>query len=154
VINELAGHELSHLWWGNNQIDPDQREGANMLTESLAMYTEMMLYKHEYGLENMKKRLKIHEQIFESQKGFAENEPLYKVKSENFHISYSLGAMAMVKLSEILTEEKVNTALSSFLKKNSYPKKPSSIDLINEFLAVSPTEMTKQKVKEIFMNPW
>lgn len=62
--------------------------------------------------------------------------------------------MAMVKLSEILTEEKVNTALSSFLKKNSYPKKPSSIDLINEFLEVSPNEMTKQKVKEIFMKPW
>ena len=154
VINELAGHELSHLWWGNSQIDPDQREGATMLTESLAMYTEMMLYKHEYGLENMKKRLKIHEQIFESQKGFAENEPLYKVKSENFHISYSLGAMAMVKLSEILTEEKVNTALSSFLKKNSYPKKPSSIDLINEFLEVSPNEKIKQIVKEIFMKPW
>lgn len=45
IINELAGHELSHLWWGNSLINPDEREGAVMLTETLAMYTEMMLYK-------------------------------------------------------------------------------------------------------------
>nr|MCU0386577.1 hypothetical protein [Flavihumibacter sp.] len=40
VIMELAAHELSHYWWGNNQLSPDEREGASMLTESLAMYTE------------------------------------------------------------------------------------------------------------------
>ncbi len=49
VINELAGHETAHLWWGNNQVAPDEREGAVMLTETLAMYTEMMLYKKLYG---------------------------------------------------------------------------------------------------------
>src|SRR5690606_33685277 len=98
VINELAGHELSHLWWGNNQISPDDREGATVLTESLAMYTEMMLYKKMYGAEEMKERLKIHQQIYDNEKGLSENQPLYKVTDENIHISYSKGALVMAKL--------------------------------------------------------
>ena len=154
VINEITAHELSHLWWGNSQIDPDNREGQTMLTESLAMYTEMMIYKKQYGEDLMKKRLQIHKQIFESEKGYAENQPLFKVHNENTHISYSLGAMAMVKLSEILTEKKVNLALSNFLKNNNYPKKPSSLDLIEEFLKVSPNRETDDKIINLLMAPW
>jgi hypothetical protein len=45
VINQLAGHELSHIWWGVAQLSPDQREGYGMMTETLAQYTELMLYK-------------------------------------------------------------------------------------------------------------
>lgn len=56
VINELAGHELAHLWWGNNQIDPDEREGDVMLTETLAMYTELMLLKRCMANKKWKKR--------------------------------------------------------------------------------------------------
>ena len=28
VINELASHEVAHFWWGINQVNPDNREGA------------------------------------------------------------------------------------------------------------------------------
>lgn len=152
VINELAGHELSHLWWGCNQILPDDREGATMLTETLAMYTEMMLYKKMYGAEKMKERVEIHRQIYEAEKGFSENEPLYKVSNENIHISYSKGAMVMVDLSNLIGEETVNKALSNFLLKFKYPAvMPLSTDLINEFLYVS-NPIYHQKIKTLFMN--
>ncbi|MBX2951888.1 MAG: ABC-2 transporter permease [Leadbetterella sp.] len=137
VINELAGHELSHLWWGNSQINPDDREGAPMLTETLAMYTEMMLYQKMYGREKMQERLKMHQQIYDSEKGLSENQPLYKVTSENTHISYSKGSVAMVKLSELIGEDRVNLALRNFLIHNQYPKKPSTPDLLEEFYKVS-----------------
>lgn len=150
VINELAGHELSHLWWGNNQIDPDDRQGAVMLTETLAMYTEMMLYKKMHGKEKMMERIKMHQQIYDSEKGFSENVPIYKVTGDATHISYSKGAVAMVKLSELIGEEKVNKALKSFLQNNQYPKKPSSLDLLNEFYKVCPNEDTRKKVDLLF----
>ncbi|CEJ69715.1 Peptidase family M1 [Chryseobacterium oranimense G311] len=150
VINELAGHELSHLWWGNNQIDPDNRQGAVMLTETLAMYTEMMLYKEMHGKEKMMERIKMHQQIYDSEKGFSENIPIYKVTGDVTHISYSKGAVAMVKLSELIGEEKVNKALKSFLQNNQYPKKPSSLDLLNEFYKVCPNEDTRKKVDLLF----
>ncbi len=150
VINELAGHELSHLWWGNNQIKPDDREGAAMLTETLAMYTEMMLYKKMYGKDKMMDQLKIHKQIYETQKGLDGDQPLYKVTHENIHISYSKGAIIMVELSELIGEDKVNLALRNFLKNNSYPRKPTSLDLLNEFYAVLPNEKMKTKVDSLF----
>ena len=150
VINELAGHELSHIWWGNNQIKPDEREGAAMLTETLAMYTEMMLYKKMYGREKMMEQLNIHQQIYENERGLNGNQPLYKVTHENTHISYSKGALAMVELSELIGEDKVNLALRNFLINNKYPKKPTSLDLLDEFYRVLPNENVKPKVDSLF----
>lgn len=150
VINELAGHELSHIWWGNSLISPDEREGASMLTESLAMYTEMMIYKKMYGTERMKERVKIHEQIYDNEKGLYGNPPLYKVPYGATHIAYSKGAIAMVELSELIGEDKVDEALRRFLANNKYPKKPTSLDLLEEFYNVAPDEDTKSKIDKLF----
>jgi len=138
VINELAGHELSHLWWGNSQLSGDEREGSVMLTETLAMYTEMMLYRRMYGEKRMRERLAVHQQLYDEQKGFSAEEPLYKVTGNNTHISYSKGAIVMVRIAEMIGEEKVNSALRNLLAKHRYPlQRPVSTDLIDELLAVS-----------------
>jgi ABC-2 type transport system permease protein len=150
VINELAGHELSHLWWGNSQIDPDDREGSVMLTETLAMYTEMMLYKKMHGKEKMMERIQMHQQIYDNEKGLSEDLPIYRATGDVPHISYSKGAVAMVKLSDLIGEEKVNTALKNFLRNNQYPKKPVSLDLINEFYKVSPDLNTRKQIDRLF----
>jgi len=150
VINELAGHELAHIWWGNSQINPDEREGASMLTESLAMYTEMMIYKKMYGKERMMERVAIHQQIYDNEKGLYGNPPLYKVPYGATHIAYSKGAIAMVELSELIGEDKVNEALRSFLANNQYPKKPTTLDLLEEFYKVAPDKSAKSKIDELF----
>ncbi len=150
VINELAGHELSHLWWGNSQINPDEREGAPMLTETLAMYTEMMLYKKMYGKEKMMERLQIHQQIYDDEKGLSADQPLYKVTYGNSHIAYSKGAIVMVKLSELIGEDKVNIALKNFLQNNQYPKKPTTLDLLEEFYKAAPNEVVKSNIDTLF----
>lgn len=150
VINELAGHELSHLWWGNNQISPDEREGGAMLTETLAMYTELMLLKKMYGKKKAEENVKIHQNIYESEKGFSGNQPLIKMTSDNIHISYSKGAVAMYELSELIGEDKVNLALKNFLNKNKFPNlKPVSIDFLNEVYRVSDNKFHK-KIKQLF----
>jgi len=151
VVNELAGHELSHLWWGNNQVDPDDREGAAMLTETLAMYTEMMLYKKMHGRQKMLERVQVHQQIYDMEKGLSENRPLYKVQDGDTHISYSKGAVVMVKLSELIGESKVNEALRNFLLRNKYPHpRPVSTDLIDEILKVS-EDKYHGEIKKMFM---
>ncbi|ESU25178.1 hypothetical protein FEDK69T_01460 [Flavobacterium enshiense DK69] len=138
VINELAGHELAHLWWGSNQIVPDDRDGASMLTETLAMYTEMMLLKKMYGKEAMLKRVQMHMDIYNNERGFSNEMPLYQVKSDATHISYSKGAAVMCLLSEIIGEDKMNLALKRFLQNNKFPNpKPVSTDFIAELYKVS-----------------
>lgn len=151
VINELAGHELSHLWWGGNQINPDEREGAAMLTETMAMYTEMMLYKKMYGKEKMMERVKMHQQIYDAEKGFSNNEPLYKVTRGNTHISYSKSAVVMVQLSELIGEQRVNAALRNLLNAAKQSGvKPVSMDFINEILKVSEQQYHNQ-IKKLLM---
>lgn len=153
VINELAGHELSHLWWGNSQINPDDREGSVMLTETLAMYTEMMLYKKMHGKAKMMDRLQVHQQIYDNEKGLSENLPIYRATGDVPHISYSKGAVAMVKLSDLISENNVNSALKAFLNNNQYPKKPSSLDLLEEFYKVSPNDAVRKQIDILFKNP-
>ncbi|SHI91076.1 ABC-2 family transporter protein [Arenibacter nanhaiticus] len=150
VINELAGHEVAHFWWGTNQIDPDYREGYAMLTESLAMYTEMMIYKKKYSKDKMLERVAIHQQIYDAAKGFNEDHSLLKATKNNAFVSYSKGAIVFVELSELIGEERLNFALKSFLIKHKYPNaKPTSTDLLKEILKVSDTKF-EQKIKTMF----
>ncbi|MCZ8284322.1 MAG: M1 family aminopeptidase, partial [Bacteroidia bacterium] len=134
----LAGHELSHQWWGNSRIAPDDRDGGAMLTETLAMFTELMLLKHMYGEPMAKERVVMHLQIYNSEKGFSIEQPLYRVQADQTHISYSKGAVVMWRLSKLIGEENVNLALKHFLEKRAYPctHKPVSMDFINELYLV------------------
>jgi ABC-2 type transport system permease protein len=153
VINELAGHEIAHFWWGTQSITPDDREGAAMLTESLAMYTEMMVYKKVHGAAKMKERLQVHQQIYDATKGFSTPQALYKVSADNTPVSYSKGALVMVQLSELIGEDKVNAALRRFLQAHQYPQPaPVSTDLIEAFLQVSDAAQHKA-IKGLFETP-
>lgn len=149
VINEIAGHEVSHLWWGNSQIDPDDREGKLMLTESLAMYTEMMLYKKMYGKAGLQHQLQLHEQIYADAKGLHVPQPLYRVSATNTPTAYSKGALVFVEIAELLGEAVLNRALKSFLLKNKYPKKPTSLHLIKEIRAVCNDEGQYRKIEQL-----
>ena len=152
VINELAGHELSHEWWGNNQIAPDDsREGAAMLRETLAMYTELMLYKNKHGRTAMINVVEMYKDLYENEKIVSKNEPLYKVSPGNANLSYNKGLIAMYELHELIGEEKINLALKNFLGNYAYPKQPpTTLDLINEFLGVSDSNV-HDRIKRIFM---
>ncbi|MBP9794085.1 MAG: aminopeptidase [Flavobacterium sp.] len=150
VINELSGHELAHLWWGNSQIDPDERVGDVMLTETLAMYTELMLLKKMYGKQKTEEYVALHQDIFESEKGFSGDVPLIKVTGEKTHISYSKGAVSMYNLSELIGEDKVNLALHEFLAKHKYPApKPISTDFLKEVYQVADKKY-HEKIKAFF----
>ncbi|MDF0716392.1 M1 family aminopeptidase [Muricauda sp. 334s03] len=150
VVNELAGHEVAHFWWGTNQIVPDYREGYSMLTESLAMYTEMMIYKKMYGKEKMMERVAIHQQIYDAEKGLHEKKSLLKVAPGETYLAYSKGAIVFVELSELIGENQLNKALRSFLEKNRYPgAKPISTDLLEEILEMSDNSH-HEKIKSLF----
>ena len=90
------------------------------------------------------------QQIYDNEKGLYGNTPLYKVPYGATHIAYSKGAIAMVKLSELIGEEKVNEALKNFLLNNKYPKKPTSLDLLEEFYNVAPNQDAKSEMEKLF----
>jgi ABC-2 type transport system permease protein len=140
VINELAGHELSHEWWGAHQLQPDNREGAKFLTETLAMYTELMLVKKMYGQKRVLEVVAMHEGFYWRDRSFLNEQPLYKTLRENVHQHYSKGLVTMYQLSEILGEDKVNLALKNLFQKSIASKyAPIATDFLEELYAVSST---------------
>ena len=141
VINELAGHELSHQWWGTSQLAPDEREGSRVLVETLAMYTELMLYQKAHGLERAVGTVAMHRGFYLSARSFSKEVPLYKANPDQIHLFYNKGTVIMHQLRWLIGEDSVNKALNSLLLKHAYPKKmPTTIDLMNAFYAVSKVE--------------
>jgi ABC-2 type transport system permease protein len=150
VINELAGHELAHLWWGNSQISPDNREGDVMLTETLAMYTELMLAKKMHGSKRVMESVNMHLGMYLDERGFTEEQPLFKTLSSNVHLSYSKSLVVMYQLTEMIGEEKVNLALRHFLQNHAYLNaSPVSTDFINELYAVTDSSL-HLKIDDLF----
>ena len=151
VINELAAHELSHQWWGTSQLAPDEREGSKILTETLAMYTELMLAKHLAGPAAVIEKLAVHEAIYLSEVGLTEENPLLKVNSGDTHLYYSKGLLVMAKLEQLIGEENVNKALRNLLRKHAYPLAPPvASDLLNELYQVSDSSLHTQ-IDDLFL---
>lgn len=150
IIHEMVSHEISHEWWGDAKIAPDYREGSKLLTETLAMYTELMMYKNTYGEEHLLDRVNVHKDIYLSERTFAEEEPLYKSDPDKSYLVYDKGMVVVYQLYKLLGEEKVNQALKSFYNKYAYPNKPPvSTDLINEFYTVADKGL-HAKIDELF----
>lgn len=151
VINELAGHELSHQWWGNAQLAPDfNREGSVLLTESLAMYTELMLVKKMYGQNRLLELIAMHRDIYSAERGYVNETALIRYDGNNPALVYNKGAVVMCQLSELIGEEKVNLALKNLFQKNAYPRPtPIATDLLHELYLVADS-IYHAKIKEYF----
>jgi len=150
VINQLTAHELSHEWWGNAQISPEQKEGSWILTETLAQYTELMLYEKEHGLEKTLETLKIHLDLYLSSRSYDPETPLYKTNYDTPHLPYDKGILVMHQLQLLIGEKNVNLALQNFLNKYKYPNQsPDSQDLLNEIYLVTDQKL-HYKLDEMF----
>ncbi|PBJ06854.1 M1 family aminopeptidase [Flavobacterium sp. ACN6] len=150
VINQLTAHEMSHEWWGNAQISPEQKEGSWILTETLAQYTELMLYEKEHGLEKALETLKIHLDLYLSARSYDPETPLYKTNYDTPHLPYDKGMIIMHQLRMLIGEEKVNLALKNFLHQYKYPNPfPDAEDLLKEIYAVTDKKL-HSKLDEMF----
>ncbi len=150
IINELAGHELSHQWWGNALLKPDYREGSGVLIETLAQYTQLMLYKNEYGIVKMQEMVELYKEMYESQKAFSGEEALYNSDPNNANVIYNKGLVKMYDLYLLIGEENINLALKRLLTKHRFPLPPAtSLDLMNELKTVTQKE-NYLKLDDIF----
>ncbi|MFC7772285.1 M1 family aminopeptidase [Flavobacterium sp. GCM10027622] len=150
IINQLAGHELSHQWWGNCQFNPEEKEGGYILTETLAMYTEIMLYQKRHGWERTLETLRIHQDLYLSSRSFVIEMPLYKTHYDTPHLPYNKGTVVMHQLCMLIGEKNVNKALRNLMIHYAYPKKAADTrDFLNEINKVSP-KSTHAKINELF----
>lgn len=139
VIAKFVGHELGHQWWGG-QLDAPVMEGGIVLSETLAQYTEIMIYKNAYQNQKLvTDALTIEQDIYLSSRGFEEEVPLYKAVYNHPHIPYSKGLKVMYAVQDLIGEQELNKVLRTLIEKFAYPKNPPSVeDFLTELYKVTP----------------
>jgi ABC-2 type transport system permease protein len=116
----VTAHELGHQWWGHQLIGA-RVEGSNMMSETLAEYSALMVMQQKYGADNMHRFLK-HEldQYLRGRAGETRKErPLVLVQNEPY-VWYQKGGQVMYTLADYIGEDKVDLALHNFLMQYRY----------------------------------
>lgn len=152
----VTAHEVAHQWWGL-QLEAANVQGQNMILETLAQYSAIMVLKEKYPDNKVQQFLKfqLDEYTEANLKSSKKELPLAFVENEE-HIYYNKGAIAMYELQKQIGEKNVNIALKYFLKDwHSFnnPKKSNrystTLDLIQYFREVTP-DAKQQIITNLF----
>lgn len=148
----VTSHEVAHQWWGHI-VTPSKTSGANIISETLAEYVSLMTMKQAYGENGIKSFLKssLDTYLSSRQFSFKPERSLMNVETGTY-IWYEKGSMIMYDLQDVIGEDKINTALKSFLNEFKYFEKgyyANSEDLYKAIYAVAPDSL-KYKVDDGF----
>jgi ABC-type transport system involved in multi-copper enzyme maturation permease subunit len=116
----VTAHELGHQWWAHQLIGA-RVEGSNMLSETLAEYSALMVMQQKYGSDQMHRFLK-HELdgYLRGRAGEIRKErPVVLVQNEPY-VWYQKGGHVMYTLADYIGEDKLNLALHNFLMQYRY----------------------------------
>jgi ABC-2 type transport system permease protein len=111
----VTAHELGHQWWAHQLIGANV-QGSNMMSETLAEYSALMVMQKKYGRDNLHRFLK-HEldQYLRGRGGEVRHEPPLALVQREPYVWYQKGGQVMYTLADYIGEDKVNTALHNFL---------------------------------------
>jgi len=148
----VVSHEMAHQYWAHQVIGADM-QGGTLTSETLAQYSALMVMKHLYGPDKIRRFLKYElDNYLRSRQGEAVEEvPLDRVENQPY-IHYRKGALAMYLLQERLGEDAVDRALSRFVAKWRFKGPPylRSVDLIDEFRKEAKTPVQQQLITDLF----
>jgi aminopeptidase N len=151
MVTYVGAHELGHQWWAHQVIGADE-QGSTMLDETLAQYSALMVMKHMYGPDMIRKFLKYElDNYLKSRGGEAIEElPLERVENQPY-IHYRKGALVMYRLQDEIGEDNVNKALRKFLAAHAFKPAPypSADELVADFREVAPADK-QQLITDLF----
>jgi ABC-2 type transport system permease protein len=124
VVTFLMAHEVAHQWWGH-QLGPADVPGGNMLSESLAEYSALMVMEHKYGQAAIRRLLKFNLDRYLQSRGQGDLErPLVRAKANQGAILYQKGGLVMYALKEAMGEATVNRALARLIREHGLKSDP------------------------------
>jgi len=142
MVTYVGAHEIGHQWWAHQVIGADQ-QGSTVLSETLAQYSALMVMKHMYGEDQIRKFLKFELDRYLRSRGgeVIEELPLYRVENQGY-IHYRKGSLVMYRLQREIGEAAVNRALRRVLTAHSFKGAPypTSLDLIAALRAEAPAD--------------
>ena len=123
----VTAHELAHQWWGHQLIGGNV-QGSNMMSETLAEYSALMVMEKKYGKDNMHRFLR-HELdgYLRGRGGEVRHEPPLSLVQREPYVWYQKGGQIMYTLADYIGEDKVDAALHNFLMQYSYANAANSL---------------------------
>lgn len=146
----VAAHELGHQYWAH-QLIPADRQGGTLMTETLAQYSALMVMKHRYGEDKIRRFLQYELDSYLRSRGGERLEelPLLRVENQGY-IHYRKGAVALYLLQDRLGEARVDAMLRTLLARYRFKGAPfaSSTDLTQGFHALARNAEEQQLVSD------
>lgn len=139
----VTAHELAHQWWGH-QVVPNTTRGSNLISESLAEYSALMIAKQKYGADNVQKFLKYDlDRYLRGRAGESKKEQVF-INCNRPYQWYQKGSIILYALQDYLGENQLNGAIRAFrdsfaLKEN--PPYPGSYHLYEFVKKVVPDSL-------------
>jgi ABC-2 type transport system permease protein len=149
----ITAHEAAHQWWGHQVVGADV-QGADMISETLAQYTALMVMKAKYSNAKMQRFL-----AYELDRYFTgrareqkKEQPIARSESQPY-IHYYKGGLAMFALQDYIGEANVNKALRNFHAEFAMkgPPYPTSVNLLKHLRAVTPPQY-QYFIDDVFEN--
>jgi hypothetical protein len=125
-LNGVLAHEISHEWWGNQELPANVR-GLNLVTESFAQYSELMLLQQRYGRAALHPmfRYSLDTYLQGRRRSAVPESPLVDTGDvEQGYIYYDKGALAMYALQDYVGESVVDGVLRHFLADTRFKPPP------------------------------
>ncbi len=144
AIYYITAHELAHQWWGH-QVVGSMTQGSNMMSETLAQYSALMILEKTYGPHHIRKFLRSELDSYLRGRGreLRREPPLSQVQREPY-VWYNKGSLAMYALKDYIGEERLNSALKKLIAEKGFTASstlPSTLDLIRYLREATPPEM-------------
>ncbi|MEX2132361.1 MAG: M1 family aminopeptidase [Pseudohongiellaceae bacterium] len=141
-VDYVTIHELAHTWWGN--IAPGAKmQGREMLNETMAQYSTLMLFNEYHGIHLVNPILEGMQDGYLNARGSEGGDELPVMYNEDQgYISYNKGAMAMYALQDLIGTELVHQGLRNFLARFAMQPPPfaTAADLVGSLREVTPPE--------------
>jgi len=112
----ITAHEVAHQWWAH-QVIGGNVQGATMLSETMAQYSALMVMKHTFGADKMKRFLsyELDRYLMGRAAERKKEMPLALVENQPY-IHYQKGSLVMYALQDYIGESTANQALSNYIQ--------------------------------------
>ncbi|HEX8444580.1 MAG TPA: M1 family aminopeptidase [Allosphingosinicella sp.] len=151
VLTFGVAHELAHQWWAH-QVIGAHMEGGDVVTETLAQYSGLMVMRKLSGGNSIRQFLRFQLNRYLTGRLLSGKEELPLARENEPHIVYGKGALVMYLLQERMGEDAVNRALRRFAQRFRFagPPYPRSTDLIRLLRDEARTPEQQALITDIF----
>lgn len=143
VVFYIVAHEMGHQYWAHQLIGAGMR-GSEMMSESFAQYSALMVMEKEYGREKMNKFLKYEMNGYLSGRSseFEAERPILQTENQGY-IHYQKGSVVLYYLKEMIGEENFNKSLAKLIEDHGYqePPYPTSLAAYRAFKEHTPDSL-------------